>query len=178
MRETLVVGDTLDFVTTVADYPPADGYTLKFRLIPRTSGSAITITAATYGTDYRVQVSPATTAGWATGEYSWASWVEKSGARYSVGNGTITLLPDPGVVSAYDGRTHARKTLDAIEALIENRASLDQQEYQIGGRMLKRMQIAELLKLRSLYQSEVAKELQATKLANGLGVGSKIQVRF
>lgn len=120
----------------------------------------------------------ATTATWTAGEYSWSSWVEKSGARYVVDSGVVTLLANPETASAFDGRTHARKTLDAIEALIEGRASLDQQEYQIGGRMLKRMPVADLLRMRSLYQSEVAKEIASNKLAAGLGVGSKIQVRF
>ena len=35
--EKLVAGDTLDFTDTVPDYPPADGWTLKYRLIPQFS---------------------------------------------------------------------------------------------------------------------------------------------
>jgi hypothetical protein len=178
MKDTLIVGDSLDFLTTVASFPASDGWTLKYRLVPRTSGTAIEITAAAEGEDYRAQVGPAITQGWTAGEYSWTSWVEKTGARYTVDDGTVTLVPNPATVLARDGRTHARKTLDAIEATIEGRASLDQQEYQIGGRMLKRMPIGDLLKLRSLYQSEVAKEDASAKLAAGIGVGRKIQVRL
>lgn len=178
MNETLIVGDTLDFLTTVADYPPADGWTLKYRLIPRTSGTAITLTATTSGTDYRVQVAPATTGAWTAGEYSWSSWVEKTGARYTVSSGLVTLIADPSAATTFDGRTHARRTLDAIEAVIEGRATLDQQEYQIGNRTLKRMPIADLLKFRSLYKSEVAAEAAASNLANGIGIGRKIQVRL
>ena len=32
---TSLLGDTLNFLTTVSDYPPADGWTFKIRLIPR-----------------------------------------------------------------------------------------------------------------------------------------------
>lgn len=177
MKSSLIVGDTLDFLTTVADFPPANGWTLKFRLVPRTSGTAITLTATTSGTDYRVQVDPATTAAWTAGEYSWTSWVEKSGARYSVESGTITLLPDPGVVSAYDGRSHAAKVLDSIEAVLENRATQDQMEYQIGGRMLKRMPIGDLMRLRQLYKAEVLNENAVQNLANGVGVARIVRVR-
>lgn len=45
MQDVLIVGDTLDFVTSVPAYPASSGYTLKYRLIPRVSGTAITLTA-------------------------------------------------------------------------------------------------------------------------------------
>jgi len=68
--------------------------------------------------------------------------------------------------------------LDAIEAVIENRATLDQESYQIGGRSLKRMPIADLMRLRQLYRAEVAGEEAAAKLAAGLGTARKVQVRL
>jgi hypothetical protein len=46
--------------------------------------------------------------------------------------------------------------LDAIEAVIENRATLDQQEYTIGSRHLKRMTAAELIEFRDKYRGLVA----------------------
>lgn len=176
--DTLIVGDTLDFLTTVEDYPPADGWTLKYRLVPRVSGTAITITAATEGTDYRVQESPTTTAAWTAGEYTWNSWVEKSGARYTVDQGLITLEVNPATITAHDGRSHARKVLDAIDAVIESRATLDQMEYAINGRSLKRTPIGDLLKLRQHYKTQVDSEVKAAKMAAGIHPGGKIQFRF
>lgn len=176
--DTLIVGDTLDFLTTVEDYPPADGWTLKYRLVPRVSGTAITITAATEGTDYRVQEAPATTAAWTAGEYTWTSWVEKSGARYTVDQGLVTLKVNPATISAYDGRSHARKVLDAIDAVIESRATQDQMEYAINGRSLKRTPIADLIKMRQHYAAEVKREEKAASLAAGVHPGGKIQFRF
>ena len=64
--------------------------------------------------------------------------------------------------SAVDTRTHARRTLDAIEAVIENRATTDQQNYAIGGRSLTRMSIDELFKFRDRYKIEVALEEKKT----------------
>src|SRR5229473_6127102 len=88
MQARLVAGDTLDFLTTVSAYPPADGWTLKHRLIPRSvSGTVILMTGITSGTDYRTQVGPSTTAAWVVGIYGWTSWVEKAGADQVVDSG-------------------------------------------------------------------------------------------
>ena len=181
MRTEIIIGDTLDFETTVPDYPATDGWTLKFRLVPRVSGSAITFNASTAsdGVSYRAQVAPATTAAWTAGEYSWTSYVEKTGARQTVQQGMVTLIADPAVTTApYDRRSHARKTLDAIEAVLENRASLDQQEYTIGDRSLKRMPIADLLDFKRYYAGLVAKEEDAIRIANGQKPKNRTQARL
>lgn len=160
MLNTLVVGDTIEFLTAVDDYPPADGWTFKIRIVHRTNSAItpITLTATTSGTEYLTQVAPSTTANWTAGDYSWTSWVEKSGARYVVESGLVELLPNPAAVTTSDLRTHARIVLDAIEAVIEGRASKDQEEYTIGARSLKRTPIKELLALRDRYKAEVRRE--------------------
>lgn len=178
MKSTLIVGDTLEFTTAVPDYPASAGWTLTYRLVPRTSGSAISFNASASGDDYLVQVGSTTTAAWAAGEYSWSAYVTKVTERHTVDSGICTLLPDPSLVAAQDKRGHARKVLDAIEAVIENRATLDQEEYAIAGRSLKRTPLPELLKLRQLYKSEVAAEDAAEKLAAGIATPRKIQVRL
>lgn len=181
MQQTLIAGDTLSFGTDVPEYLPADGWTLTYRLIPRTSGAVITITAST-GTgdyDYDIAVPAATTAGWAAGEYSWAAYVELSGQRYTVDKGTLTVKPDVGAVTSYDGRTHARRTLDAIEAAIEGRATNAQlDEYSIAGRTLRYIGHADLLAFRSQYQIEVQREEDAERAAAGLASRRRYYVRF
>jgi hypothetical protein len=178
--QQLVAGDTLDFVDTVAAYPPADGWTLKYRLVPRfttPTQAPITLTAATSGTDYRVQVGPSGT-GWAPGDYTWARWVEKSGARVSLGEGMLEVLADPStIVAGYDPRTHGRKVLESIEAVIEGRATLDQQSYAINGRQLVRTPLADLLRMRDTYRAEVRREDDAAKAAAGLATSRHYYVR-
>lgn len=75
-------------------------------------------------------------------------------------------------------QTHAQKCLSAIEAMIEGRASVEVQELSIGGRTLKYIPIADLLKLKAYYTKAVADEQKKMKIANGLGVGNKINIRF
>jgi hypothetical protein len=179
MKTQMVVGDTWDFTTTVSLFPPADGFTLKYRLAPKVSGAAITFSASTEGDHYRVQLAPATTATYPAGDYGWTSWVEKSGAQYSVDSGQVTLLPNPTTIAAgYDNRSFARITLEAIEAVIGNRATKDQQEYAIFGRSLKRIPISELLVFRDRFAAEVANEDAAKAVAAGLGNPRNIGVRF
>lgn len=184
MKQTLVAGDTLDFLTTVADYPATDGWTLKFRLVPRdAAGAPIVITAGAAGDDYRTQIGPEVTATYAAADYSWTSWVEKSGARYGVDQGIVTVLPDPATVApGYDNRSHARKVLEAIEAVIEKRATHGQAETEVhtsaGSRRLRHMTVEELFVLRDRYAAMVRAEDQAEQARLGYRVPTKLMVRF
>lgn len=175
----LTAGDTLDFTTSVPDYPASAGWTLKYRLAPRVSGAVIDITAAADGDDYDIQVAASTTLGWAAAYYAWTAFVEKAAERYTVGRGELQIRAASTTLAAgTDLRSHAKKTLDAIEAVIESRATMDQQEYAIGGRSLKRTPIADLLRLKSVYAGYVANELAAERLNAGLAPGGKLLVRF
>lgn len=176
MQRELIAGDSLDFETTVPGYLASDGWTLTYRLVPR-SGSAAVIefNASASGDDYAIAVAAGATAQWAAGEYSWAAYVSKSGARHTVEDGTITIRPDPGAIPAgTDTRSHAQIVLDAIEAVIERRATKDQEEYRIGDRMLKHTPLAELRAMREEYRREVAAETRKR-----LGIRSRdVFVRF
>lgn len=175
LQNLITAGDTLDFTTSVPEYPASEGWTLKYRLAPRAAGTAIDITATADGDDYDVQVVAATTIGWATGWYTWTAYVEKAAERYTVDRGQLEIRAASTTLAAgSDNRTHARKVLDAIESVLEGRATVDQQEYAIAGRSLKRMAIDELMRFRRIYQSEV----KAEELAAGIGTARTLQVRL
>lgn len=170
MKDTLIVGDSLDFVTSVTDYLASDGYTLKYRLVPRTSGTPIDITAATYEVDgYRVQVAPATTATWTAGEYSWFSWVEKSGERWQVDSGTCTLQVNPATSTAYDGRTTAERALEDAKTALANFSATGGRvkSYQIAGRSMEFDAAADIVKLVKFWENEVSKEQAAAAVKAG-----------
>lgn len=180
MIPTLYAGDDLDFDTEVEDHSAADGWSLVYRLVPRSSaGTAIQITGIARGAAFNIRALSSVTAAWGPGVYTWRSWVIKGDERQTVGEGITEILADPATVAAgYDGRSHARICLDAIQAVIQNRATLDQEEVSIGGRSLKRTPLADLLKLRSAYIAEVGREVQAERLALGLDSGRRVYVRF
>lgn len=169
MQQNLIVGDTLSFTTTLADYPASAGWSLTYRLVPRTSGSAIEIAASASGDDHVVSVSATTTALWAAGEYSWSGYVSKAGERHTVESGTITIKPDPGVVAALDGRSQAAKAVDDLRAALATytASSGHVSEYSIAGRTMKFKGSDDILKLLSYWEIELQRERAAEAAAKG-----------
>jgi hypothetical protein len=182
MIDELIAGDTLDFLDSVPAYPPADGWTLKYRLVPRFTTpvqAAIDLTASTSGSDYRVQETASVTALWKAGFYTWSRWVEKAGPiRQSLGDGQIQIIADPAAaVAGYDGRSHARKMLDQIEAALEA-FSFGVKSYTIGNRSMTKTDMPEILVMRDRYAAYVANEEAAAKAASGLPNPRHAGIRF
>lgn len=161
----LIVGDTWTWQRTLPDYP-AGTWTLTYYL--RSQEGELNIVCTASGTDHLVSVAKATTAGYKAGFYSWIATVTDGTTRTTLERGIVTIKPDPSKVGAgLDPRSHARKVLDAIEAILEGRATKDQEEYTIGTRSLKRTPIADLINLRAQYRSEVTTEEAKARLAAG-----------
>lgn len=150
----LRAGDTASWQITLPDYPASAGWSLAYTLI--NASAKISFTSSASGDAHRVSVPPATTSGWSAGTYAWQCRVSKAGEAYTVATGSITIDPDFAAagIATLDARTHAQKTLDAIEAWIE-RHDLAVADYQIAGRAMKYVPISELLKLRDAYRREV-----------------------
>lgn len=174
----LRAGDTWKWTKSLADYSAADGWVLKYRFKNAAGGFEITATAS--GSDFSISVAADTTTGYTAGTYEWTAWIEYGGEVFTVDGGTLQVLPNlraGAATAALDTRSHARKTLDAIEAVIENRATLDQMSYTIAGRTLQRMSVADLIKFKNHYAQLVQAEVNADKLKKGLGIGGRIQFR-
>ena len=77
-----------------------------------------------------------------------------------------------------DLRSHAKKVLDAIEAVIEGRATIDQSSFSLGGRSLSRMSVEELMTFRDRYKAEYMKEIKLARIRNKQGSGNTIKVQF
>ena len=77
-----------------------------------------------------------------------------------------------------DPRSHAKITLEAVEAVIEGRATKDQENYSIAGRSLSRTPVADLLSLRDYYRTEFLREQRVERRNNGTGTGARILARF
>lgn len=175
---TLRAGDTWKWKKSLPDYP-ASSWNLKYRFKSPTAG--FEITADESGDEYSVTVAAATTAAYSSGTYSWIAWVEGgTSEKYTVDTGVTVVNPDyrtGTATAALDDRSHARKTLAAIESWIESR---DQgvAKYAIAGREMQYIPVADLIKLRQTYKSEVAAEDAAAAIANGLGTGRRIQFRI
>jgi hypothetical protein len=179
---SLRAGDTWAWTRTLDDYP-APTWTLKYRFKNASTGFEIVATAS--GSDHAVSVAASTTSGYTRGDYTWVAWVESGAEKYTVDQGNAEILVDyrtATVTTGVDDRSHAKKTLDAIEAVIEGRATKDQMKYTIatssGSRTLELTPYPDLVRLHSRYSRMVAGELAAERLRNGLSTNAFIGVRF
>jgi len=162
-----------------ADYP-APTWSLSYLFVDLADSTRkFTVAAVADGAYFAVSVTPAVTVTYTPGTYEWAAYVTDGTDRYRVDHGTAKVLADLAALPVgYDGRSHARRVLDAIEAVIAGRASKDQESYQIAGRSLNRTPIPDLMKLRQTYRNEVRREEKAEAIRNGLQTGRMVLTRF
>lgn len=181
--DTLVVGDRWVWrrPDLVADYPTAD-YALTYEFHEDSGGGGshkFTITATETTDDYLIEIASATTANYATGDFHWYAFITRTSdsERIAIDDGYAKIELNFADTNA-DHRSHAKKVLDAIEAVLENRASQDQMSYSIAGRSLSRMSIDDLMNFRNRYRAEYNKELKKWRIKNKQETGSTIKVRF
>jgi len=166
-------GISFELTVEHAGYPAPD-WTL--RLLLRGPGS-IDLTSVDAGTVHRLSATAAVSSGWQPGEYAYSLRASRGAEVVELESGAVPVRPDLAAAApGADQRVHARKVLAAIEAVIEGRATLDQERYRIGERELYRTPIADLLKLRSHYRAELARETAAVQGYSGL-LGREVQVR-
>ena len=175
---SFTAGDTVIWKRNLSDYPASAAWVLSYTF---NGPDKYTATATASGDDFLITLTAAVTAVYLPGYYAWQGYVTKGTERYTIGTGSfavvknLTALPS-GV--AYEARSHARKTYEAIQAVMENRATVDQQEYQIAGRMLKRFPIGDLIALFDKYSALVKSEDRAAAIANGTAKPNQLFVRF
>lgn len=186
--DKLFAGDTLEFDVTIDAFPPSGGWTLKYRFVPQFTDpvqAPIDLTAASADEVYTVTETPANTATWKPGAYSWFRWVEKTGARQTLDDldsrGQLQILQDPTTaVQGFDNRTQAQVAVaDLKEALATFRASGGVvKSYTIGERQMTFSDEVDILRRLSFWQAELARENARAKLAAGLKNPRNIYVRM
>lgn len=181
-QQELVAGDSLNFLTAGGAYPASSGWVLKYRLVPRTgTNTAIELTASAEGSDHRIAVAASTTTAWAADNYTWISWVEKSGEVYTLEQGQLTVQPNPRTAAAgYDGRSQAEKALDDVRAAYASfvASSGTKRRYRIGEREMEFRSTTEIIQQINYWQIEVNRERRAMALAKGLPDPRKTYVRL
>lgn len=179
---TIRAGDTLSFSVCAPSFPPSAGWALHCSL--KNVGNAYTFaSSSSSGDSHVINTNPATTAAWMPGRYMLTWWVERGAAetleRHTLGTKSAEVLPDASSATPSDGRSFARRALDAIEAVIEQRASRADMEYRINGRMVRHFTPEELMKQRSLLKSEVQAEEASAAINAGQSLPSRrIYVRL
>jgi len=175
---SIVAGDTITWQKSLADYPATE-WTLKYRLL--NSAGKIDITAAASGSDHLVTVSSTTSAAFTAGDYDYLAWVEKTGARRSVGTGRITVVANLATAATYDGRSDARIVYEALLAGYKSHVEAGNgfvAEVKMGERGMKFNTAADWLTQINFWKAQVLSEERAAKIAAGLPAGNRVLVRF
>lgn len=170
-------GENLTWSKSLGDYP-ASTWTLTYTLF--NASNAYSFVATADGDAYSIDVQSATTATWAAGKYAWTAFVSDGTEQHTVADGTWVVGDNPSTVSARDGRSHARKMLDAIESALEGQATADQLDIlatAIGDRNISRNS-AKLIEMRDKYRAEVVAEDRAEAVARGESRPGFIRTRF
>ena len=153
----IIAGFTAQWKKYYSDYLPSDNWTLKYTF--KKSGVAPLEISSSADSDYHlVNIAPATTSNYTAGDYTWQSYVENSssGEKYLLESGLIKIIADFSSLEASDDiRSHAQVVLDAVEAVIEGRATASQQEVSVGDKSIKYMSFTQLIQLRGYYRDEI-----------------------
>ncbi|WP_295044737.1 hypothetical protein [uncultured Paracoccus sp.] len=126
---------------------------------------------------WHFSATPAQTAEVPEGHSGWMLIAQSvfSDDREVIKRGPVTVIATD-TTTAGDQRSWAERTLEAVEAVLSNSATLTQRRYQIGNRSLDRTPVAELLDLRTRLRAEVGAERAAA--AGGSAIVRKHLVRF
>jgi|TARA_R100000081_G_C4819215_1_gene178002 hypothetical protein len=181
--DVLVAGDRFTWKRDdLANDYPVSAYALTYEFHEDSGGTGshkFTITATEADDTYYIEVASSTTASYTVGDYIWEAYITRSSdsERIMIDSGRTKITANLANTNV-DLRSHAKKVLDAIEAVIENRASMDQSSMSIAGRSLSRMSIDELMTFRDRYKNEYLKEIKNARVLNKKPSGNTIKVKF
>ena len=106
MQSRLVAGETLNYTTSLSEYPASAGWVLTLYLNPRAGGTARTVTGTDDGSSHLLQADTATTATWAAGLVSAAraGCPGACGPARPPGSGAVHAYPLPAATAAARAR--------------------------------------------------------------------------
>lgn len=173
----VIAGDTAAWNISAGEYP-APTWVLTYSLLKKDCDK-ITITATDNGDlSHAVSVLAATTAVWEPGEYRWQKHFTSGSTRNTVASGWLTVVADYAA-SKGDPRSHVKRTLDALEAVRENKATGDQLSFSIQGRSISRMSWDEVNAAYDHFSRLFAAEVALEKSSRGISDNSnRVKVTF
>ncbi len=179
----LTAGDTFTWQRDLASYGilPTD-WTLSYAFIPKTTGNSPIYIDATDNGDgtFLVSVDPSTTAGYSPDDYVWKAMVTSrtTTERHTLYQGHTTIAADFATTAQADYRTQVEKTLEALNAMLFGKLSIDQQSVSIAGRSISKMDLNEVLAAKEKFEELLAKEKQKENNAQKRPGTSNIRINF
>ncbi len=156
-------------------YPTAD-YTLKYQFIELAEdGSEFTHNANKTDSKHVFELAIADTSGISKGDYILRAIIIRDSDSEEVVIDEHLLLVK---TESDDARTHVYKVLMAVRALIEGKATTDQQTLTVNGRTLTRFTPEEWIKLENEYSKRWLREKQALDRKNGRSGSNKTLIQM
>jgi len=175
MIEKIQAGDTFNYSVNYPDYPVSAGWACTMLMRGSLSQS---IDSTADGDGFILSAAAADTALYTAGNCKYFIHVSKGTERYLVEEGSVEVLADYSAATLYDPSSTARQIYEAVNAALLGRATKDQMSYEIAGRKIEKIPRPDLLALRSKFKSEIESEKRAERIANGLGAGNIVRLRF
>ena len=158
-------------------------WTLEYFLRTNTASEGHIATGTQYSnsTGWQFTISATDSAGFIAGNWFWVARAFNSGDVFEIGSGELLVkqsLQYTGTPAALDNRTQAEQDLDVVTAAIRALVSDKAQEYSIGNRTFKRIDIKELRDRESQLKAIVLSEKRYSLKSQGLGDPKNLYVRF
>jgi hypothetical protein len=171
----LVAGDTWTWPVADVGYDLAS-WTVKYFL--RGSGQKLDLTMEADGAGgFQLRAAATDTKKLTAGDYSWQLVVTNGTDRNELARGMVEILGDVEASGQdFDGRSFNKRMLDAIRAVMQNRGTRIETEYQVNGRALKLLSHKELIEAEDHFVQRYKQE----QIASGqIDAGSnQIRARF
>lgn len=162
LPESFAAGTTVSYLKTLPGYPNSL-WTLTLYLAGAKTASFL---ATNEGSGFRVTLPADITAELAAGAYTWTERIEMGGpTRLDVATGIVVVQAN--IADATDGsfQSWAEKTLPIVELAIAGRLPTGMESYQIAGRAVSKIPIADLVKLRSQLIAMIARVQNPTRVS-------------
>jgi hypothetical protein len=178
----VTAGDTWKWDKSLADYKPSDTWALTYSFRAKTgTGFNVTASANSANDGWNIVVAKSATVGYTAAEYDWQAYVTKSAERFMVDEGKLIVSVDLNAAatgSTTDLRSHSKRMVDAIQAVLEGRVDSDVENYSIGGRSITKIAVSELVSILATYEEKLEEEQKKRRLDNKHGSGRVIKARF
>lgn len=149
----LVAGDSWQWSRPATTHGAAQDWTLNYKFIG--ANGNVTFTADGSSGRYEVNTLPSLTASLRPGDYSWQAWVTNGGERHTVARGYCEVEENFETAEFNESKLpNSKKVLDAIDALLANKATKDQSSMSMAGRSISRLTPDELLRWRRVYAQQ------------------------
>lgn len=157
-----------------------DGWTLSYYLRTNTASEGHISIGSAYNSGWQFTISSTDTANFDKGDWSWTAIVDKGGEKFQLAVGEFKVkqsLAYSGTPGAIDTRTQNEIDRDNIKVALRKFED-GAQEYSIGNRTFKRVQIKDLRMRLGELNAICMREKQAELMAQGLGNPRNLAVRF